>query len=189
MENNLDSVNKEKTYVHSDIVNETNKAKPNPPIEVMNKAHDSVSRVEARSSSPDPGQSFSSVLKLITNAFGKSDEVCAYLMGITQSAQKEEVFIIEDSEGNFQWATQSEAFTCIVGRATKSSKFGGIKPFMTYGLTPSFTDNLVLRRYKHFVWLHERLVDKFGTVIAIPPLPWKLSIGIAGEDVLEKWRI
>ena len=60
---------------------------------------------------------------------------------------------------------------------------------MTYGLTPSFTDNLVLRRYKHFVWLHERLVDKFGTVIAIPPLPWKLAIGIAGEDVLEKRRI
>ena len=26
-------------------------------------------------------------------------------------------------------------------------------------------------RYKHFDWLHQQLVKKFGGVIAIPPLP------------------
>ena len=73
-----------RTNVHSDIVNETNKTKTDPPIEVMNKAHDSV----LMSSSPDPGQIFASVVKLTTNVFGKSNEVCAYLMGITKSAPK-----------------------------------------------------------------------------------------------------
>ena len=31
----------------------------------------------------------------------------------------------------------------------------------------------VLRRYKHFDWLHERLTAKYGAVIALPPLPEK----------------
>ena len=56
--------------------------------------------------------------------------------------------------------------------------------YETYGLTPSLTHTKVLRRYKNFAWLHKRLVDKFGTGIAIPPLPWKLVIGTTGEDVL-----
>lgn len=55
---------------------------------------------------------------------------------------------------------------------------------MTYGLTPSFTEYLVLRCYKHFDRLHERLVDKFGTVIAIPPLAWKHFIE---EEDEKKW--
>ena len=62
--------------VNSDIVNETKEAKSDPPVEVVNRAHDSVSREEARSSSPEQGQRFSSVLKLVTNAFGKSNKVC-----------------------------------------------------------------------------------------------------------------
>jgi PX domain len=35
-----------------------------------------------------------------------------------------------------------------------------------------FNNIQVSRRYKHFDWLHERLVEKFS-IVAIPPLPDK----------------
>jgi len=40
-----------------------------------------------------------------------------------------------------------------------------------------FSGIQVSRRYKHFDWLHDRLVDKFPTV-AVPPLPEKQISGI-----------
>ena len=43
-----------------------------------------------------------------------------------------------------------------------------------------FSNIQVSRRYKHFDWLHDRLVEKF-TVIAVPPLPDKQ---IAGKCLL-----
>ena len=41
------------------------------------------------------------------------------------------------------------------------------------------------RRYKQFDWLYERLQGKFGTVIAIPPLPDKQVTGRFEEDLIE----
>ena len=81
----------------------------------MNKARHSVLML----SSPDQGQIFAFVLKLITNVYGKADEVCAYLMEITKAAPKK-ALIIDASGGNFWWSTQSEAFACIVGHAVKN---------------------------------------------------------------------
>ena len=43
----------------------------------------------------------------------------------------------------------------------------------------------VSRRYKQFDWLYERLQGKFGTVIAIPPLPDKQVTGRFEEDLIE----
>ena len=45
-----------------------------------------------------------------------------------------------------------------------------------------FNNIQVSRRYKHFDWLHERLVEKY-TFIPIPPLPDKQ---IQGKQILEK---
>ncbi|EDO31460.1 predicted protein [Nematostella vectensis] len=45
----------------------------------------------------------------------------------------------------------------------------------------------VSRRFKHFDWLYNRLVDKY-TLIAIPPLPDKQITGRFGEDFVEKRR-
>jgi len=45
---------------------------------------------------------------------------------------------------------------------------------MKYSL--QFSNIQVSRRYKHFDWLHERLVEKYCT-IAIPPLPEKQISG------------
>ena len=44
------------------------------------------------------------------------------------------------------------------------------------------------RRYKQFDWLYERLNGKFGTVVAIPPLPDKQVTGRFEEDLIEhRW--
>ena len=45
-----------------------------------------------------------------------------------------------------------------------------------FAVTPSFSNIQVSRRYKHFDWLHERLINKF-TTICIPPLPEKQVTG------------
>ena len=41
-----------------------------------------------------------------------------------------------------------------------------------------FSNIVVSRRYKHFDWLHERLVAKYSAIV-IPPLPDKQ---ISGEE-------
>ena len=43
----------------------------------------------------------------------------------------------------------------------------------------------VSRRYKQFDWLYDRLNGKFGTVVAIPPLPDKQVTGRFEEDLIE----
>ena len=48
-----------------------------------------------------------------------------------------------------------------------------------FQLTPSFSNIMVYRRYKHFDWLRSRLVAKFGAIIVIPPLPSKTVLGIS----------
>lgn len=65
---------------------------------------------------------------------------------------------------------------------------GGLKSFIAYQLTPSFSGIEVSRRYKHFDWLHNRLTEKFN-VIAIPPLPDKQISGRYEEHFVEHRRV
>ena len=76
----------------------------------------------------------------------------------------------------------------LVGTPKKSSKLNGIKTFIAYQVT-SFSNIQVCRRYKHFDWLHERLVKKYGMIITIPPLPEKQVTGRFVEDLIEHRRI
>ena len=39
----------------------------------------------------------------------------------------------------FIWEQSSDAYTCKIGTPNKGSKFGGMKSFVTYPLTPSFS--------------------------------------------------
>ena len=61
-----------------------------------------------------------------------------------------------------------------------------MKSYVLYPITPTFSNIKVHRRYKHFDWLHERLTGKFGSVIAIPPLPEKQATGRFEEDLINK---
>lgn len=124
--------------------------------------------------------------------FGKSDKVCDYLIGATEASAtdgKDAIEITEPSNGYFQWKIHEEPFTCIIGSPKKNSKFGGMKTFIEYAVIPSFSKKQVFRRYKHFDWLHERLVKKFGMIAAIPPLPEKQVTGRFEEDLIEHRRV
>lgn len=127
-----------------------------------------------------------------SGVFGKSGAVSDYLTGLTESGAtlaREAVLITEQYQGVFSWEGRGEPFTVIIGSPKKGSKFGGMKSFIAYQVTPSFSNIQVARRYKHFDWLHEQLTKKFGTVIAIPPLPEKQVTGRFEEDLIEHRRI
>jgi len=85
-----------------------------------------------------------------------------------------------------KWPQPSSSYTCTVGPGEKDQKLGGIKTFVTYGLTPSFNNIKVNRRFNQFDWIHQRLVAKYGSIIVIPPLPGRELGGKFEEGLLEK---
>jgi len=48
--------------------------------------------------------------------------------------------VVETGTGTFGWKVSKEPYTCTVGVAKKGAKFAGLKPFMNYPLTPSFSN-------------------------------------------------
>ncbi len=107
--------------------------------------------------------------------FAKSGD--SYILGTTTVSvpDNERTFVINTENGYF-WKHIGDAYTVRVASPKKETKFKGMKSFIAYQLTPSFNNIAVSRRYKHFDWLHERLVDKF-CLIPIPPLPDKQISG------------
>ena len=113
--------------------------------------------------------------------------------------------VVESNDGTYHWLNTQPPYNCSIASPQKESKFKGLKSFIAYQLTPSVSQNInfravtftidsftwclflqfnniqVSRRYKHFDWLHERLVEKF-TFIAVPPLPDKQ---IQGKNISE----
>jgi len=124
--------------------------------------------------------------------FGKSGAFDNYLVGATEASATvlaESIVIGDDGSGYFHWTSSGPNYTCTVGAPKKGAKFGGLKAYMTYPVTPSFNNIQVSRRYKHFDWLYERLTEKYGAVIAIPPLPDKQVVGRFEEELIENRRI
>jgi sorting nexin-9/18/33 len=95
--------------------------------------------------------------------------------------------IVLSPEQTPMWEPSSEPFTVEIRDPEKKKKFKGMKSFTAYRIVPSSTGRMVSRRYKHYDWLHQRLVEKF-TVTAVPPLPDKQYYGRYGEDFVEKRR-
>lgn len=113
----------------------------------------------------------------------------SYILGTTNVAvaDHDRVFIVQTDNGFF-WKQSHDPYTVRVASPKKETKFKGMKSFIAYQLTPSFNNIAVSRRYKHFDWLHERLVDKF-CLIPIPPLPDKQISGRYEEQFIEHRRV
>lgn len=94
-----------------------------------------------------------------------------------------QVTVVECSPGMYAWATNDHPYGCSLASPKKESKLKGLKSYIAYQLTPSFNSIQVSRRYKHFDWLHERLVEKFIS-IPVPPLPDKQVTGRYQEDFI-----
>lgn len=132
--------------------------------------------------------SYSSAAKLKKSGmFSKSGD--SYILGTTTISvpDGERIYIIHQDNGYF-YQRLREPYTVRVASPKKETKFKGIKSFIAYQLTPSFNNISVSRRYKHFDWLHERLVDKF-CLIPIPPLPDKQISGRYEEQFVEHRRV
>jgi sorting nexin-9/18/33 len=110
----------------------------------------------------------------------------AFIMGQTndKASDSDKIKIIDTVDGPV-WMKQDNGYTCILSDPKKESKMKGLKSFMSYQLTPSFSNIQVSRRYKHFDWLHERLELKFPC-IPIPPLPDKAVTGRYEEDFVQE---
>ena len=74
------------------------------------------------------------------------------------------------------WEPNPNPYDIQVKDPEKKKKFKGIKSFLAYSVIPSNTGRGVSRRYKHYDWLHDRMVEKFA-MHCVPPLPDKQYYG------------
>ncbi|KAL4613431.1 sorting nexin-33-like [Arapaima gigas] len=110
----------------------------------------------------------------------------AFILGnVPMMAKIAESYMIEMGPRGPQWKENPHPFTCTIEDPTKQTKFKGMKSFISYRVTPSHTGRPVYRRYKHFDWLYNRLLQKF-TIICLPHLPEKQATGRFEEDFIEK---
>ncbi|XP_067646708.1 sorting nexin lst-4 [Eurosta solidaginis] len=120
--------------------------------------------------------------------FGKSSDSYILGLGNKEKLSDHEIVHIAYVDNFCYWQTNHQQYTVVVASPKKESKFKGMKTFIAYQLTPSFNNISVSRRYKHFDWLHERLVEKF-CLIPIPPLPDKQISGRYEEQFVEHRRV
>ncbi|XKL65289.1 hypothetical protein PGB90_008709 [Kerria lacca] len=136
-------------------------------------------------SNTDDNKPASTKMKAINKPLYAKSGSDSYITGTLQLSvpESEKVYIL-DSEYGIIWHPQTVFYSCNVASPKKESKLKGLKSFIVYQLTPSFNNIQVSRRYKHFDWLHERLVEKFS-LIPIPPLPDKQIAGRYEEQFIE----
>lgn len=123
-----------------------------------------------------------------SSMFGKSSDSFILGLGNKDKMPDNELVHIVPMDSFYQWQPNNQPYTVVVASPKKETKFKGMKTFIAYQLTPSFNNISVSRRYKHFDWLHERLVDKF-CLIPIPPLPDKQISGRYEEQFVEHRRV
>uniref|UniRef100_W5KGN8 Sorting nexin n=1 Tax=Astyanax mexicanus TaxID=7994 RepID=W5KGN8_ASTMX len=83
------------------------------------------------------------------------------------------------------WEYPEIQLDCVVADPKKGSKMYGLKSYIEYQVTPNTTNKPVNHRYKHFDWLYERLLEKFGSAIPIPCLPDKQVTGRFEEEFIK----
>lgn len=83
------------------------------------------------------------------------------------------------------WSYPDAQLDCVVADPKKGTKLYGLKSYIEYQITPNTTNRPVNHRYKHFDWLYERLLDKFGSAIPIPSLPDKQVTGRFEEEFIK----
>lgn len=82
------------------------------------------------------------------------------------------------------WLYPTSPLDCVIADPKKESKLYGLKSFIEYQITPNMTNKPVNHRYKHFDWLYERLLEKFGSILPIPSLPDKQVAGRFDDDFI-----
>ncbi|XP_022673442.1 sorting nexin-18-like isoform X3 [Varroa jacobsoni] len=111
----------------------------------------------------------------------------AFLLGTAKVAINSADYVtIVDTAGVISWSQPypEAMYSAGIKSPKKETKLKGLKSFIAYSVIPSFNNQPVYRRYKHFDWLHERLVEKYS-LIPIPPLPDKQVTGRYENEFIE----
>ncbi|XP_042302413.1 LOW QUALITY PROTEIN: sorting nexin-9 [Sceloporus undulatus] len=132
------------------------------------------------------GNSRGGAMKLPLNKFPgfAKPGVEQYLLAKQLTKPKEKIPIIIGDYGPM-WIYPTSTFDCVVADPKKGSKMYGLKSYIEYQLTCTNTNRSVNHRYKHFDWLYERLLIKFGSAIPIPSLPDKQVTGRFEEEFIK----
>ncbi|NWW43935.1 SNX9 protein, partial [Pedionomus torquatus] len=132
------------------------------------------------------GNSRTAAMKLPLNKFPgfAKPGMEQYLLAKQLAKPKEKIPIIIGDYGPM-WVYPTSTFDCVVADPKKGSKMYGLKSYIEYQLTCTNTNRSVNHRYKHFDWLYERLLVKFGLAIPIPSLPDKQVTGRFEEEFIK----
>ncbi|XP_060908070.1 sorting nexin-9b isoform X3 [Labrus mixtus] len=133
------------------------------------------------------GGAHASTMKISLNnrfpGFSKSGpELYLLCKQLAKSKEKLPIYI---GEVGPVWSYPEGQLDCVVADPKKGSKMYGLKSYIEYQITPNTTNRPVNHRYKHFDWLYERLLDKFGSAIPIPSLPDKQVTGRFEEEFIK----
>ncbi|KAK9870356.1 hypothetical protein WA026_006441 [Henosepilachna vigintioctopunctata] len=112
----------------------------------------------------------------------------SYILGTVNPTPNCYKIRIRKENETVRWDYINSPYTVQIASPKKASKMGGLKSFIEYHITPSFSNIEVARRYKHFDWLHDRLREKYN-IISIPPLPDKQVSGRYEEHFIEHRRM
>ncbi|XP_056125147.1 sorting nexin-9b isoform X3 [Rhinichthys klamathensis goyatoka] len=131
------------------------------------------------------GGAHGSSMKIALNKFPGFSKSGPELYLLSKQAAKGTKLPIYIGEVGPVWAYPDYQLDCVVADPKKGTKMYGLKSYIEYQVTPTTTNKPVNHRYKHFDWLYERLLDKFGSAIPIPCLPDKQVTGRFEEEFIK----
>uniref|UniRef100_A0A673IBL0 Sorting nexin n=1 Tax=Sinocyclocheilus rhinocerous TaxID=307959 RepID=A0A673IBL0_9TELE len=134
------------------------------------------------------GGAHGSSMKIALNKFPGFSKSGPELYLLSKQPAKGTKLPVYSGEVGPVWAYPDYQLDCVVADPKKGSKLYGLKSYIEYQVTPTTTNKPVNHRYKHFDWLYERLLEKFGSAIPIPCLPDKQVAG-RFEDEFIKMRM
>lgn len=131
------------------------------------------------------GGAHGSSMKIALNKFPGFSKSGPELYLLSKQQTKGNKLSVYSGEVGPVWAYPDYQLDCVVADPKKGSKMYGLKSYIEYQVIPTTTNKPVNHRYKHFDWLYERLLDKFGSAIPIPCLPDKQVTGRFEEEFIK----
>ncbi|KAG7316366.1 hypothetical protein KOW79_019907 [Hemibagrus wyckioides] len=131
------------------------------------------------------GGAHGSSMKITLNKFPGFSKSGPELYLLSKQVSKGPKLSVYSGEVGPVWEYTEPQLDCVVADPKKGSKMYGLKSYIEYQVTPNTTNKPVNHRYKHFDWLYERLLEKFGSAIPIPSLPDKQVTGRFEEEFIK----
>ncbi|XP_076873897.1 sorting nexin-9b isoform X2 [Brachyhypopomus gauderio] len=145
----------------------------------------SYTESEAGDGALNRGGAHGTSMKISLNKFPGFSKSGPELFLLSKQSAKGTKLSVYGGEVGPVWEYPETQLDCVVADPKKGSKMYGLKSYIEYQVTPNTTNKPVNHRYKHFDWLYERLLDKFGSAIPIPCLPDKQVTGRFEEEFIK----